>query len=81
MQAIAGPDQANYEPQQELAIQREEIVYEQIQIVQESTEPKSTQVTKLVSIISELFSPYNIPVRYSGVALESDFETDSNECE
>lgn len=68
-------------PQDEPTIQRRETIYEEIKRVQESTEPESTQATQLVSIISELFLPYNIPVRYSGIALESDSKIDSKEYE
>lgn len=44
--------------------------------MQASVEPESEQATKLVSIIGKLFSPYNIPIRYSGIVLESDSEID-----
>lgn len=57
------------------------MVYKQIQRLQARTNLESEQATKLVAIISDLFSPYNIPIRFIEVTWDSDSETDSNEYE
>lgn len=56
-------------------------MYEQMQRVQASTDPESEQATEPLSIIGDLFSPYNILVRYNEVTWDNDSETNSNEYE
>lgn len=54
-------------------------MYEKIQRIKISIDLESDQATQLVSIISDLFSPYNIPIGFSGVTLDIDSKIYSNE--
>lgn len=52
-----------------------------MQRVQVGSESESEKSTKLVSIVRDLFSPYNIPIRGNEIIWDNNFETDSDEYE
>lgn len=71
-------NKAETPPEEIITLQRETI-YEQMQRVQEGSDSESEKITRLVSIIRDLLSPYNVLVSNSERLSDSTFETDSND--